>query len=108
MAAAEEGIGAKTLRRGLAAVQAAEEAGVDAVARARELEAVLSEFAQPDVETVSLDACDDDATTDDNDADGADPAAVIDRIRAADAEFCKRTGVSIDTLRREQARVRRR
>ena len=39
---------------------------------------------------------------------GADPAAVIDRIRAADAEFCKRTGVSIDTLRREQARVRRR
>ena len=36
---------------------------------------------------------------------GADPAAVIDRIRAADAEFCKRTGVSIDTLRREQARV---
>ena len=37
---------------------------------------------------------------------GADPAAVIDRIRAADAEFCKRTGVSIDTLRREQARVR--
>ena len=41
-------------------------------------------------------------------ASGADPAAVIDRIRAADAEFCKRTGVSIDTLRREQARVRRR
>ena len=74
VAAAEEGIGAKTLRRGLAAVQAAEEAGVDAVARARELEAVLSEFAQPDVETVSLDANDDDATTDDTDADGADPA----------------------------------
>ena len=82
VAAAEEGIGAKTLRRGLAAVQAAEEAGVDAVARARELEAVLSEFAQPDVETVSLDACDDDATTDDNDADGADPAvrALLTRL----------------------------
>ena len=82
VAAAEEGIGAKTLRRGLAAVQAAEEAGVDAVARARELEAVLSEFAQPDVETVSLDANDDDATTDDNDADGADPAvrALLTRL----------------------------
>ena len=83
MAAAEEGIGAKTLRRGLAAVQAAEEAGVDAVARARELEAVLSEFAQPDVETVSLDANDDDATTtDDTDADGADPAvkALLTRL----------------------------
>ena len=39
---------------------------------------------------------------------GADPAAVIDRIRAADAEFCKRTGVSMDTLRRKQSRVRRR
>ena len=82
VAAAEEGIGAKTLRRGLAAVQAAEEAGVDAVARARELEAVLSEFAQPDVETVSLDANDDDATTDDTDADGADPAvkALLTRL----------------------------
>ena len=82
VAAAEEGIGAKTLRRGLAAVQAAEEAGVDAVARARELEAVLSEFAQPDVETVSLDANDDDATTSENDADGADPAvrALLTRL----------------------------
>ena len=82
VAAAEEGIGAKTLRRGLAAVQAAEEAGVDAVARARELEAVLSEFAQPDVETVSLDANDDEATTDDTDADGADPAvrALLTRL----------------------------
>ena len=52
------------------------------MARARELEAVLSEFAQPDVETVSLDANDDDATTDDTDADGADPAvrALLTRL----------------------------